>query len=437
MHRHQLLAYAWPVVTLGGLLAAACLASIWYINRLQADLGATLGSNAESLRAAQELQIRLRQLRFRSVVYAAEPSAGRRSELLEDVASVETALDAARRSCGAADRELLDVIEHGYRVYAASLPTRRQPAPPIRTLGELVQWSDERHVAALLVPCRELADRQDARMDLALKRSAAQTRWAGRGLLVLGLAGALAGVLSGFATARRLARAEHLAAVGHLAAGVAHEVRNPLTGIKLLVEAAVRPVFPTPLTPDDLHLIQQEILRMERTVQGLLHFARSPAPERMRHDLRDLIGEAVVIARGRAVLKSVTIRVEPHADPLPADVDRDQWLSLLTNLLINAIDAAPTTGEVGVGTATGPRGMIRVDVTDTGPGLDPDVVDRLFMPFVTTKFTGTGLGLTVAARVAKEHGGTLTAANRAQGGACFSVTVPAAETAHANAPRGG
>ena len=81
--------------------------------------------------------------------------------------------------------------------------------------------------------------------------------------------------------------------------------------------------------------------------------------------------------------------------------------------------------------------MIRVAVADTGPGLSPDVQRRLFTPFVTTKPTGTGLGLSVAARVAREHGGTLTAANRPEGGACFTVTVPTAETAHANAPRGG
>ena len=430
--RRQLLAYAWPVVALGGLLAAACLASIWYINRLQADLGVSLAANAESSQAAQELQIRLRQVRFHSVVYAAEPSAERRAELLAAIGTVEAALDAARAACAGEDRPLLDVIEHDYRVYAASLPTGRQPAPPIRTLGELVRWSDERHVAGLLVPCRELADRQDARMDAALKRSDAQTRWAGRVLLALGGVGALGGVLSGFATARRLSRAEHLAAVGHLAAGVAHEVRNPLTGIKFLVEAATRPADPRPLTPDDLHLIRQEIVRMERTVQGLLDFARAPTPDLGRHDLRDLIAEAVGIARGRAELKGVALRAE-HGGPLPADVDRDQWLSLLTNLLFNAIDATPAGGAVGVTAGPDGRGMIRVAVTDTGPGLHPDVRDRLFTPFVTTKPTGTGLGLSVAARVAREHGGTLTAANLPEGGACFTATVPSAETDHADA----
>jgi signal transduction histidine kinase len=223
---------------------------------------------------------------------------------------------------------------------------------------------------------------------------------------------------------RDLLRAEQLAAVGQLAAGVAHEVRNPLTGIKLLVDAALRPERPTPLATDDLRLIRQEIVRMERTVQGLLDFARTPPPDRKPHDLRELVAEAVGIARGRAEQKSVALRAAPPDGPLPASVDRDQFLSLLTNLLYNAIDAAPPGGVVGVSAGFDPGGTMRVEVTDTGPGIDPGAADRLFTPFATTKPTGTGLGLTVARRVAKDHGGTLTAANRPTGGACFTLTLP-------------
>jgi signal transduction histidine kinase len=99
-------------------------------------------------------------------------------------------------------------------------------------------------------------------------------------------------------------------------------------------------------------------------------------------------------------------------------------LSLLTNLLFNAIDAAPPGGEVGVRADLGPGGRPVVEVTDTGPGIDPAVSDRLFTAFATTKPTGTGLGLTIARRVAKEHGGTLTASNQPGGGAVFTLTLP-------------
>jgi signal transduction histidine kinase len=331
-------------------------------------------------------------------------------------------------------------------------------------------------------------------MDRSVDQSEAQTTWAGRVLLGLGLVGAFGGVLSGFATARGvtrrvarlsvrvqavqahldqdvgaltveapqhfgdldtqldrivgrvkevclrlqeqerdLLRAEQLAAVGQLAAGVAHEVRNPLTGIKFLVEGALRPANPTPLTAEDLGLIRQEIVRMERTVQDLLDYARTQTPDCRPHDLRDLIAEAAGVARSRAERKQLAVTVELPDEPAQASVDRDQVLSLLTNLLFNAIDAAPPRGEVGVRVGIGPGGILTVEVTDTGPGIEPGVADRLFTPFATTKATGTGLGLTIARRVARDHGGTLTAANRPGGGACFTFILTAAEESRAEA----
>jgi signal transduction histidine kinase len=115
-------------------------------------------------------------------------------------------------------------------------------------------------------------------------------------------------------------------------------------------------------------------------------------------------------------------------------VDHDQFLSLLTNLLANAVEATPPEGRVGVSTRLDSAGMIRVDVWDTGPGIDPVVADRLFDPFVTTKPTGTGLGLNVARRIAREHGGTLTVANRLNGGTCFTLVLPAAEESNVETP---
>jgi signal transduction histidine kinase len=145
------------------------------------------------------------------------------------------------------------------------------------------------------------------------------------------------------------------------------------------------------------------------------------------------VAEAVDVAKSRAETKSVAVRLESPAEPLPGNVDHDRLLSLLTNLIFNAIDAAPVGGEVGVSVATRADGKIAVVVTDTGPGIDLKVANRLFTPFTTTKPTGTGLGLTVAQRVAREHGGALTAADRPGGGACFTLLLPAMEETHAEA----
>ncbi len=488
--------YSGPLVALGGLLAVACLASTYAINQLQAGLARAVRYEVTRMEAASELQIRLRQLRFHSVMLAADPTPARQWQVAEDRRLVAAALTDAREAGQAAeDVPLLNAVERGYKEYETGLGVdNRLGAAPLAG-GELIGWADAHPVQGLLAPCRQLADQQRDRMDRSVERSEVQASWAGRVLLGLGLIGALGGVLSGFATARgvtrrvaqlsvrvqavqahldqdvgaltvessrhfgdldeqldrvvgrvkevcgrlqeqerELLRAEHLAAVGQLAAGIAHEVRNPLTGIKFLVDAALHPAAPTVLDGEDLRLIRQEIGRMERTVQGLLDYARTPPPDRRVHDLCGLVGEAAGVARSRGDRKQVVVRVDVPEVPIPTSVDHDQMLSLLTNLLFNAIDASPPGGAVGIAVTTGRDGVARVEVTDSGPGIDPTVAPRLFTPFATSKPTGTGLGLTVASRVARDHGGTLTAANRPDGGACFTLTLFPAEGSRAEAP---
>ena len=493
MRRFLFSPFTGPLVALGLLTASACLGSTWYLNRLQSELAGAVRHHTAQLEAADELQLCLRQLRLQAVMFAADPSPARRAQLEEADASVGESLAEAREACRAPqDLALLEEIESGYADYEARLRADFPPAGRALSGDELLSWADARPVRGLLALCRDLADRQRARMDASTERSESQTAWAGGVLLALGGTGALGGLLAGYATARGLhrraaqlsvrvravqarldqevgavtveaptaasldeqldrvvgcvtevcrklqeqerdlLRAEQLGAVGQLAAGVAHEVRNPLTGIKFLVEGALRPVNPTALTGEDLRLIRQEVVRIERAVQGLLDFARLPPLDRRPHDLRVLVAEAAGLARGRAEQKSVALRVELSDAPLPALVDRDQMLSLLTNLLFNALDAAPPGGEVGVSAAAGPGRGLTVAVTDNGPGIDPAIAHRLFTPFATTKPIGTGLGLTVARRVARDHGGTLTAANRPEGGAVFTLTLPAGDP-HAEA----
>ncbi len=490
MNRPVVLHLVWPLIGLGALLAVACLASIWYINRLQADLGETLRTEAAEVQAAQELQIQLRQLRFHLILQAADPSDDRRRQFLDDERRFQAAAAAYRgHAVQAEDLAGIDAVEQGYQQYLAEVGAGVGPHPEFRTVRDLVRWSDAHPVHQLLTPCRQLTDRSQERMALTVAQSQTQSRWAGRALLAVGLFGPLAGLAAGYtitrswsrrvarlsvrvqavqaqldqdvgamtltapqslgdldrqldlvvgrvkevcerlqAQEREILRAEQLAAVGQLAAGVAHEVRNPLTGIKMLVEAALRPARPTPLTREDLELIRDEVSRLERTAQGLLDFAKPPRPNRRAQDVRPLIARAADLTRPRFDRRGVSLDVTLPDDPLVASVDPDQCASVLGNLLVNALDATPPGGRVGVG-ASGTGGGVRVTVTDTGPGIDPSVADRMFRPFATTKPTGTGLGLAVARRIVQEHGGSLTAANRPGGGACFTVTLPAAEEA--------
>ncbi len=478
--------YSWPLVAFGGLVAVACLASTWYINRLQTDLARAVRNDAAGMEAAVELQVQLRHLRVHTLVLAIEQSTARWEAVQTDFARVDNALAALRQVIATSDDvRLVELIERDYSCYRNHLGLDHLP-PPTAPRAEIARWSDDHHMVELIAPCRELANQQRDRMNVGLTRAEFQTAWAGRLLIGLGLVGVLAGLLSGYATARALTRrvaklsvrvqavqahlnqdvgamtvegsqsmgdldaqldvvigrvkevclrlqeqerellrAEQLAAVGHLAAGVAHEVRNPLTGVKLLIQAAVRPMNPTALTLDRLHLLLQEIDRIERTVQGLVDFARIPPPDRHLQDFLELVTEASAIAQGRAETRGVTIRMISLNRSYPVSVDRDQMLSLLTNLLFNAIDASPTGSEVGVRIVAGSDGTLTMEVTDSGPGIDPALESRLFIPFATTKPKGTGLGLSIARRVARDHGGTLTARNRPGGGACFSLVLPA------------
>ncbi|MBO0699758.1 MAG: histidine kinase, partial [Zavarzinella sp.] len=223
-------------------------------------------------------------------------------------------------------------------------------------------------------------------------------------------------------------RAEQLAAVGQLAAGVAHEVRNPLMSMKLLTESALAG---GELTPDDLRVINDQIGRLEQTVTGLLDFARPSPPRRAVADLRGVLSAAVDLVRGRADLQNVRLEVTAPPDPVPAAVDVSQLTGVLVNLLLNALDALPGGGRIGVAVTHTAENEVSLTVTDTGPGIAPAVLARLFEPFVSTKDTGTGLGLNVCRRVARDHGGAIRGENVPGGGARFIVTLPGGADAEA------
>jgi signal transduction histidine kinase len=227
---------------------------------------------------------------------------------------------------------------------------------------------------------------------------------------------------------RELLRTEQLSAVGQLAAGVAHEIRNPLTGIKLLVEAAARQKNPRPLDAEDLRVIHGEVAKLEQTVQNFLTFARLPAPLRAPCDLREVISQASELVRGRAGQQHVEVVVESPEVPVVVPVDRGQIGTVLVNLLLNALDATSKGGRIEVVLEPPANGAVRVVVSDTGSGIPEAVLGRLFTPFVTTKSTGTGLGLSLAARVVEEHGGAVSGGNRPEGGARFVLSLPAPRT---------
>jgi two-component system sensor histidine kinase HydH len=223
---------------------------------------------------------------------------------------------------------------------------------------------------------------------------------------------------------RELLRTEQLSQVGQLAAGVAHEIRNPLTGIKLLVEAALRPQAPRQLNLEDTQVIHREVKRLEQTVQHFLNFARLPAPQIAPCDLRDIIQQAWEAVQVKARQQHVEPAFHLPMEPVIVSADAGQLNTVLVNLFLNALDATGTDGRLEVHLAPAEQGTIRLRVCDSGPGILPEIQEKLFRPFATSKPHGTGLGLFLSGRILDEHGGAISAMNRPEGGACFTITLP-------------
>ncbi len=239
-------------------------------------------------------------------------------------------------------------------------------------------------------------------------------------------------------TQRDALRAEQLAWVGRMAAAVAHEIRNPLMAMKLLIQAAgERPGGPL-LRPRDFQVLEEEIARLEQIVAGFLDFARPPRPNPQPVDIIELTQKTLDSLRTKAESQNVDLVLEAGPMPLVAVVDPNQLRQVLLNLLFNALEAQPDGGEIRVqirlDRLTPSQPAIVLTVSDRGPGL-PEVGERIFEPFVSTKEAGLGLGLSICKRIAEMHGGSVSAANRPGGGAVFTVRLP--QQTPAAAPDGG
>jgi len=220
--------------------------------------------------------------------------------------------------------------------------------------------------------------------------------------------------------------ADRLAAVGEMAAGVAHELRNPLTSVKLLMQTAADGPPGETLTDEHIHVVLEQVIRMENTIQGLLDFGRPPQMQKVHHDLRDTVRRSLNLVEGYAKQQGVIVRQEFSNAPMLVDADPEQLHQVFINLLINGVEAMPDGGELQIVmecvNAADPVG--RVSFCSAGSGIPESIRQRIFEPFVTSKERGTGLGLAISQRIVKQHGGTLTATNREPCGAVFTVELP-------------
>jgi signal transduction histidine kinase len=183
----------------------------------------------------------------------------------------------------------------------------------------------------------------------------------------------------------------------------------------------------------DLTVLEEEITRLERSTETFLDFARPPEIERRTFDLRNLINQTLDLVSVRAQRQGVQLRCELSGDrELPIQADMGQIRQVLLNLVLNALDAVPHGGSVWLEVEVteeelrngSPRPGLKLRVCDTGPGLPAELGTTIFEPFVGTKPSGIGLGLSICKRIVESHGGKIKAENRPTGGAVFTVWLP-------------
>ncbi len=218
-------------------------------------------------------------------------------------------------------------------------------------------------------------------------------------------------------------RAQQMATLAQLATGVAHEIRNPLTSIKMLIQVNRAKFSDEGLPTDDLELVEQEIRRMERSVNSLLDYARPEASEFSEFAIQTAISRAVQLIDGRCKSQGVELHVDAPKSPICINGDSAQLQQLLLNLVLNALDAMPTGGKLMI-KVTSEASVVHICVNDSGVGINEIVLRKLFTPFVTTKVNGVGLGLGICRRIAHAHGGSLTGQNQVTGGASFQLSLP-------------
>lgn len=476
------------VVALAILSSAVALVSTWHIRRLMRD---TVRKDLPSVRAAGELQMALCEPRGVLASYILD--GGNRKwlkDLQEEKQAFRDRLTKARATVHTAEgKESLDRLEKAYREYDA----RRDKVALLYDqgdveeakrllLGEINHW----YLKAFYQVEHFVASTQrDA--DTRMARVEGQVGWV-TGLVAVGVTVAiglavslvwlffygvlrplrrmmadarhfsgaeppaagqpqdelravgdyLRALMSDMADTRsslersrsQLLQSEKLASVGKLAASVAHEIRNPLTAMKMWLFSIRKTVGHDPELDHSFDIVSEEMGRLESIVRNFLEFSRPPALKLRSQCVSEVLDKTLELACHQIEEKKIDLEYEAATGLPQVMADREQLKQVLINLLANAVEATPEEGRIRVqATVEGDRQngpMVVVRVQDSGPGIPEEVQRRVFEPFFTTKEQGTGLGLCIAAQIMGRHGGRLALESSNGQGTSFAAWIPAA-----------
>ena len=313
-------------------------------------------------------------------------------EIVDEVVAINVQLDAALelRSQSTSTRAS-DVRSQAIQIMVACFGLAFVLAAIV---GTWLTRSIVRPISALWAGARRLGSGDlTTRVDVRGKDELAQLAWAFNQMA------------SDLAREREaVVRSQKLASIGQVAAGVAHEINNPLSVILGYVKLMRR----TPGAHDDkeLQTIEAEALQCQRIVQGLLDLARPQQLDITALDLRDVVGDAIDRLRESGAVDGHSISFSPEDSPCTVLADEGRMRQVVVNLLLNAVQATRDGGQVSVELTKEPTTRT-ITISDTGPGIPPDVLPRVFDPFFTTKREGTGLGLAIAQAIVEAHGGRI------------------------------
>jgi signal transduction histidine kinase len=485
MSAHLTVRMALPSILISLLLLTVGSAGAWIVQSMQRNTAKTVSLDMSTIQAAEQLVFAIDETRMELAQFLASGDRAHLQSVPAACEHMERSLAETETLADDLDEKALtDRIRAGYQAFVDQWQNLPPALPLAEARLEIARLNNDLAANSLLAPAKELLALEERLIRASSDKNREMADRVALGLWLLGTCGAVAGLVAGFGIARGIShsivnlyvpiraasgrleevigpvdiapargiahldeilrsmadhvgtvvdrlqqsehevlRAEQMSALGQLAAGLAHELRNPLTSMKLLVQAAVEGGPDAGLRGRDLAVVADETARLDRLLQTFLDFARPPKLVKRRADIRQVLNQTLELISARASRQGVSIRSEFPPQPLEIEADHEQLRQVFLNLVLNSLDALPQGGTIQV-TADG-DGEVAITVADNGPGISAEAVDQIFEPYVSTKDTGLGLGLAICRHIVDAHGGRITVTNGPASGAVFTVRLPA------------